>query len=233
MRSGDLSKTLDHTLLGPDVTRDDVERACALARDYHVAALCVGPEYGQLVADRLRQSDVQTCVRIGAGSSTDVAGRSAAAERAVRHGANEIDVCLSVSAMRAGGFAGVRHELAHIAQAVRTRATNDARGTVLVKAIIDAPLLEEAYVRLACKIVTDVGVDFAMTCSGIDMRASSHDVELLRASLPGYIGVSASGGVRGPEDVHAMIFAGATRIGSAHPDKLLDQLRTASGRPHI
>ena len=81
-------------------------------------------------------------------------------------------------------------------RAARTRAANDARGQVLVKAIIEAPRLDEAHVRLACKIVADAGADFAVTYSTPGTPVTAGDVELLRESLPDHIGVTASGGVR-------------------------------------
>ena len=116
--------------------------------------------------------------------------------------------------------------------AVRTRAANDARGQVLVKAIIEAPLLDEARVRMACKIIADAGADFAITRSVLGTPVVLEDVELLRESLPDHIGVTASGGVRTVLDVQAMIAAGAARVGTASAVDVLEQIRATKSRVH-
>ncbi len=191
MRTADLSKTLDHTVLAPETTREDIERACERARAVHVAAVCASPRYTRVVAERLRGSDVKTCAIIDAPAARGAREQIALAERAVCDGADELDVPINVAALRAGAFGVARDELMQLVRAVRTRAANDARGQVLVKAIIEAPLLDEALVRMACKIVADAGADFAMTCSGVGTPVALEDLELMRESLPDHIGVTA------------------------------------------
>ncbi len=159
-------------------------------------------------------------------------GQIAVAERAVRDGADELDVPINLAALRAGAFGVARDELLRLVRAIRTCAANDARGRVLVKAIIEAPLLDEAHVRMACKIVADAGADFAITSSGLDTPLAPEDVELLRESLPDHIGVTASGGVRTVSDVQAMIAAGAARVGSASAVDVLEQIRATNRRMH-
>jgi deoxyribose-phosphate aldolase len=231
MRTEDLSKTLDHTVLAPETTRADIARACELACEFHVAALSAGPQYTRLIAGRLRGTDVKTCAVIGAAiDEYRQDAHIARAEQAVCDGADELEVVMNLAAMRAGEFGVVREELVQLVRAVRTRAANDARGTIIVKAIIDAPLLDEAHVRLACKIVADVGADFAMTSSSVGAQVSIEDVELMRAALPQHIGVTASGGVCTVSDVQAMISAGAARIGTSCAVDVLEQIRATSGR---
>jgi deoxyribose-phosphate aldolase len=232
MRTADLSKTLDHTVLAPETTRGDIERACERARAVHVAAVCAGPEYTRVVAERLRGSDVRTCAVIDAPSARDARGQIAIAERAVCDGADELDLPINLAALRAGAFGATRDELVRLVCAVRTRAANDARGQVLVKAIIEAPLLDEARVRMACKIIADAGADFAITRSVLGTPVVLDDVELLRESLPDHIGVTASGGVRTVLDVQAMIAAGAARVGTASAVDVLEQIRATNSRVH-
>ena len=110
-------------------------------------------------------------------------------------GADELDVVMNYRAMLAGDFKGVRDDLVRVVRAVRGRAANDARGDVLVKVIIEAPLLNDKVKRLACKIVVDSGADFAKTCTGVGTTATVHDVELMRDALPEGVGVTAAGGV--------------------------------------
>ena len=232
MRAEDLSKTLDHTVLAPDADVAEIEAACELAVSYHFAALCSLPEFVPLIADRLRGSDVKTCAAIGYPDGAGGLANVRAAEQAVMDGANELDVVMNMRAMLAGEFTLVRDELLRIVRAVRSRAANNARGDVIVKVIIESPLLDDKLVRLACKIVDDAGADFAITSTGYDGRlATTHDVEVMRDALPERVGVQAAGGVRTLEDVQAMISAGAARVGSDSAVAVLEELLAADGGP--
>lgn len=230
MRAEDLTKTLDHTVLAPDVTAEDLERACGEARDHHFAALCTYSRFVPLVADELRGCDVKTCAVIDfpAGASSPLE-RAQEADRAVAEGADELDVVMNYQAMLAGDFRGVRDDLMRVVRAVRGRAANDARGDVLVKVIIEAPLLNDKVKRLACKIVDDVGADFAKTCTGFGTQATVHDVELMRDALPERVGVKAAGGVRTLGSVQAMIGAGAARVGTSSAVAVMAELAALNG----
>ncbi len=229
MRVEDLSKTLDHTVLAPSTTLDDIERACEEAREYHFAALCSYPQFVSVIAERLRTSDVKTCAVISYPDGTDsTAVKVATAEQAVTDGAEEIDIVMNVQALLLGEFTMVRDELVRIVRAIRGRAANDARGDVLVKVIIEAPLLDDKLVRLACKIVDDAGADFAKTCTGVGTRATVHDVETMRDALPERVGVKAAGGVRTLADVQALIGAGAARVGTSSAVGVAQELIAAN-----
>ncbi|MCC6832798.1 MAG: deoxyribose-phosphate aldolase [Thermoleophilia bacterium] len=232
MRAEDLSKTLDHLVLAPDTDVAEIEAACDLAVQYHFAALCALPEFVPLIADRLRGTDVKTCATIGYPDGTGGMANLRAAEQAVTDGANELDVVMNVPAMLGGQFTLVRDELVRIVRAVRSRAANNGRGDVIVKVIIEAPLLDDKLVRLACKIVDDAGADFAITSTGYDGRlATTHDVEVMRDALPERVGVQAAGGVAALEDVQAMISAGAARVGTDCAVAVLEELLAADGGP--
>ena len=230
MRAEDLTKTLDLMVLASSTTVADIERACSDARDHHFAALCTLPEYVPLVAELLRGCDVKTCAVIDypSGSGT-TAARTRAADRAVAEGADELDVVMNYTGMLTGDFRGVRDDLLRVVRAVRGRAANDARGDVLVKVIIEAPLMDDKLKRLACKIVDDVGADFAKTCTGSGTHATVHDVELMRDALPEGVGVKAAGGVRTLEAVQAMIGAGAARVGTSSAVLVMAELHALNG----
>jgi deoxyribose-phosphate aldolase len=230
MRTADLSKTLDQTVLAPETTRDDIKRVCDRARAVHVAAVCAGPRYTLLVAECLRGSDVKTCAVIHFPPEVGIRHQIAVAERAVCQGADELDVTMNLSALRACAFGLARDELTRFVYAVRVRAANDARGRVIIKAIVGAPLLDDARLRLACKIVADAGADFAVTGSSGGVPVAVADVELMRESLPEMIGVTAAGGVRNVAQVQEMISAGAARIGTAHAVDVLEQVRATNTR---
>ncbi len=231
MRPEDLTKTLDHTALAPGITEADIERACAEAREHHFAALCSYPQFVPLMAERLRGCDVKVCSVIDfPGGRSSTAAKVREAERAVAEGADELDVVMNYSAMLAGDFRAVRDELVALVRAVRSRAVNVARGDVLIKVIIEAPLLDDKHKRLACKIVTDSGADFAKTCTGVGTVATVPDVELMRDALPESVGVKAAGGVRTLEDVQAMVGAGAARVGTSSAVGVMRELAALSGR---
>jgi len=225
MRVEDLSKTLDHLVLAPATSLADVMRACDEATALHVASLCTLPYFVPAVADRLRGTDVKTATVIGFPLGADVgAVKVAAAEQAVGDGAGELDVVMNIPALVSGDFTLVRDELLAITRAVRSRAANSARGGVLVKVIIEAPLLDDKLVRLACKIVVDVGADFATTCTGCRTSATVHDVEVMRDALPEHVGVKAAGGVRSLEDVQTLISAGGARVGTPRAPQVIEEL---------
>jgi deoxyribose-phosphate aldolase len=226
MRTADLSKTLDHTVLAPDVTPGEIARACDRARAVHVASVRTAPGYTGMVARRLAGSDVRTCAVIP--QTRDPRRAIAIGERAVCDGADEVEVALNLPAVRRGDFGLARDELAKFVRVVRGRAANDARGAVIVKAIVDAPLLDDAHIRMACKILADAGVDFAVTSRGAGAPIAIADVELMRESLPEMIGVAATGGVDSVMQVHEMISAGAARVGTAHAVDVLEQVRATT-----
>jgi deoxyribose-phosphate aldolase len=228
MRTTDLSKTLDHTVLAPETTRDDVVQACARAHDVHLASVCVAPRHVPEAVASLRGSDVKTCVILDDAGGTALRRQIAIVERAVCQGVDEVDVALNIAALRSGAFGVARQELWRLVYAVRTRAANDARGTVAVKAIVGVPLLDEALVRMACKIVSDVGADFAVAWTGAQTPMIAGDVELMRDALPETIGVTAAGGVCGLAHLQEMVSAGATRIGTSDAVEVLEQVRATT-----
>jgi deoxyribose-phosphate aldolase len=229
MRVEELAKSLDHTVLQPGLTTADVEAACEVARDLHVAALCSYPTFVPLMVERLRGTDVKVCAVVSFPHGLDLTeSKLSAATDAVEAGAEEIDVVINVSAMLSGHPTQARDDLARIVRAVRLRTGMAGRGGVLVKAIVEAPLLGEQLTRLACKIVADTGCDFAKTCTGIGTAATVHDVEVMRDALPARVGIKAAGGIRTLHDTLAMIDAGATRIGTSAAPAIIEEL--ASGR---
>jgi deoxyribose-phosphate aldolase len=227
MRAADLAKTLDHTVLAPETTAGDIDRACERARAVHVASVRTAPRYTAMVSERLRGSDVRVGAVIAPGNLLRMI---ASGERAVRDGADDIDVPINLGALRRGEFGVARDDLVRFVHAVRTRAANDARGAVIVKAIVDAPLLDEAHLRLACKIVADAGADFVVTSSAAGAPVAAADVELLREALPDSIGVAATGVVLTVAEVNEVVTAGAARVGTAHAVDVLEQARATTTR---
>lgn len=216
MRVEDLTKSIDHLVLAPATSMEEVERACQVARDLHVASLCALPYMIPTVAEALRGSDVKACAAIGYPLGGDThAVKVAAAEQAVADGAGEIEIVMNVPALVSGEFTFVRDELRRIIRAVQSHSANSSRGAALVKVIVEAPMLDDKLLRLACKIVADAGADFATTCTGYGGAATTLAVEIMRDALPEQVGVKAAGGVRTFADVDAMVAAGAARVGTS------------------
>jgi deoxyribose-phosphate aldolase len=231
MRVEELAKSLDLVLLSPLTTLAELGGSCDEARGLHLAAVCAYPGFAADLADRLRGSDVKACAAIGLPfGADDTAARVSSVERAVRSGVEEVDVVMNVPAFLSGRFTEVRDDLARVVRAARVAAAGLGRGTVIVKAIIEAPLLGDKLTRLACRVVGESGADFASTGSGAGTPARPQDVELMREWLPDGVAVAAAGGVASLEDALALIDAGAARVGSALALELVRSMGASARR---
>lgn len=224
MKVEELAKTLDLTLLGQDVTAEQVIQACEEAREHHLAAVCSHPERVGDMVGALRGADVKSCAAIAfPHGSQSCAEKIAQAETAIAEGVDEIDVVMNVPAMLGGRFIEVRDDVVHLVHRVRSRSVNDGRGNVIIKVIIEAPVLDDKLVRLACKIVDDAGADYAKTCTGVGTSATVHHVELMRDALSENVGVKASGGIRTLEQAEELVNAGATRLGTSEAIPIINE----------
>jgi deoxyribose-phosphate aldolase len=214
LRTEELAKTIDQTLLDVEASQGEVEALCRRARELHLASVCVVPGHVPTAAEELRRGDVKVCCVVGfptgAASSTK---KIAEAERAL--GAGELEFVLNVHALRKGDVRLVRDELVAFARTIRMRTENGGRGAVVLKAIVGTEHLDTKLIQLACGIIERAGIDFAQTSTGHGANvATVQEVELLRDCLSESVGVKASGGIETIEDVLAMVNAGAGRIGS-------------------
>jgi deoxyribose-phosphate aldolase len=218
LRLEELAKTIDHSLLDPTATFQDVDRVCEEARTHHFAAVCVLPSCVPLAAEALRGCDVKVCTVVSYPYGADITkAKVAAAEACITAGADELDIVLNAGALLSGDFRYVRDELAALVRAVRVKSVNVGKGIVLLKVLLHSDQLDDKLKKLACKIVEDAGADFVETSAGHgDGVATVRDVELLRDTLPEAIGVKASGGIDTAESAEAIIAAGAGRIGTSH-----------------
>lgn len=225
MRAEDLTKSLDHAVVAAGVTHADVVAACERVREAHVAALRTLPGAIEAAAELLRGCDVTTTAVIDhPGGLSATADRATAAERAVLAGADEIDVVINHRAMRAGDYGTVRDDLVRIVHAVRGRASNSGRGTVMLAVTLEAPQLGEKLTRLACMIAAEVGVDFATSATGHAGPTTPLLIETMRDALPESVAVRAAGGVDTLDDVRLLVGSGAARVASPDAVGLLEQL---------
>jgi deoxyribose-phosphate aldolase len=204
----DLALLIDHTILKPDATRDDVRRFCAEARQHGFRSVCVNSVQVPLVADELRGSEVRVCSVVGFPlGAMPPAIKAAETRAAVEAGADEIDMVINVGAMKEGRLDDVRDDIA----AVRA-ACPDA----VLKVIIETCLLSDDEKRDACRLSVEAGADFVKTSTGFAASgATESDVRLMRETVGPQLGVKASGGVRTLDAARAMVAAGANRIGTS------------------
>lgn len=215
MRIREFAKTVDHTILKPGTTEEDIRRVCEEAARYHFAAVCIPPCHVRLAAEELRGVDVKvaTVVSFPFGADT-TAVKNAALRDAIAGGASEIDVVMSISRFLSGDFSYVAEELASINQEVSAVAMNNGLSDVVLKVILETAYLTEEMKRLATRMVAASGADFVKTSTGFaPSGATLDDVALLRQEAPEGLGVKASGGIRTLEEAMDMLNAGASRLG--------------------
>jgi len=205
-----LARLIDHTLLRPEATREDILRIAREALRYNFASVCVNPYWTGLVAAELAGSPVKTCVVVGFPfGATLTAAKVAETEAALQAGAQEIDMVQNVGALRSGDLDAVQADIAAVVQAVH-------KGGAIVKVILENALLDDSQKTAACRLAKAAGADFVKTSTGFGPSgATVHDVELMRVVVGPEMGVKASGGIRTLDDVRKMIAAGATRIGAS------------------
>lgn len=204
----DLASFIDHTILKPDASREEVEKICREAKEYNFASVCVNPYYVKLVSESLKGTDVGiTCV-VGfpLGQNTSET-KGFETKEAIDLGASEIDMVINIGALKNRELDIVRKDIKNVVDKAKGR---------LVKVIIETCLLTKDEKILACKIAKDCGADFVKTSTGFSSGgATTEDVRLMKSIVGENIGVKASGGVRTLKDAKAMIEAGASRIGAS------------------
>lgn len=218
-----VARLIDHTILKPEATRDDVRKVCAEALEFEFASVCVNSFWTKFVAAELRDSPVRVCTvagfPLGAGSTTAKVSETLAA---VRDGATEIDMVINIGALRSAEREVVKDDIRCVVAASHGR---DA----IVKVIIETALLDDAQKVLACRLAQDAGADFVKTSTGFSKSgATTADVALMRRTVGKSMGVKASGGIRTLADLKAMVAAGASRIGASAGVQILDETAVES-----
>jgi deoxyribose-phosphate aldolase len=208
---------IDHTLLRPEATRDDITKVCREARKYNFASVCINPYWVPRVAAELAGSPVKVCTVIGFPlGATSTEAKVAETEAALRVGAQEIDMVQNVGALRSGDHDAVKADIAAVVEV-----THRAGG--IVKVILETALLDDSQKVTACMLAKMAKADFVKTSTGFGPSgATAHDVELMRMTVGPEMGVKASGGIRTLEDVKKMAAAGATRIGASASVKIVE-----------
>ncbi|UXR71762.1 deoxyribose-phosphate aldolase [Staphylococcus sp. IVB6240] len=201
-------KYIDHTLLKPESTRQQIDKIIEEAKEYNFKSVCVNPTHVAYSAEKLADSDVLVCTVIGfpLGASTSEV-KACETKDAISKGADEIDMVINIGALKDGRYDDVQADIAAVVK---------ASGDKTVKVIIETVLLTDEEKVKACELSKAAGADFVKTSTGFaGGGATPEDVKLMKDTVGDALEVKASGGVRNLADFQAMLEAGATRVGAS------------------
>lgn len=208
------SKYIDHTLLKPEATQDQIEKLCQEAKQYDFASVCVNPYWVPFCKEELKDSDVKVCTVIGFPlGATSSASKAFETAHAIEQGADEVDMVMNIGELLAGHDQAVQKDIEAVVQAAQGK---------IVKVILETCLLNDAQIERACSLCVKAKADFVKTSAGFNSAgANTHVVEVMKQAVKGQAKVKAAGGVRNQADMDAMIAAGADRIGTSHGIELM------------
>jgi deoxyribose-phosphate aldolase len=211
-----LAAMIDHTLLKPDATPDQIAQLCYEARKHSFASVCVNPTHVKLCAQLLKGSPVKVCTVIGFPlGATPPEVKAFEAQQAIDEGAGEIDMVINIGAIKSKDYEAAARDVRAVVRAAH------AKGAI-VKVIIEAALLSDEEKVAACLIAKEAGADFVKTSTGFGPGgATAADVALMRKVVGPGMGVKAAGGIRNLLDAQKMIEAGADRIGASAGVKIV------------
>ncbi len=211
---------IDHTLLKPDASRQNIEDLCREAAQFKFATVCVNPTWVGTCAKLLAGSGVGVCSVVGfplGATTADVKGYET--RRAIFDGAREIDMVINVGALKSGDLHTVERDIEAVTAPCRDCGA-------ISKVIIEAALLTDDEKITACTLAKAAGADYVKTSTGFGPGgATPADVALMRRVVGAEMGVKAAGGIRDLEGLKAMVAAGATRVGASAGVKILQQAR--------
>ena len=209
---------IDHTLLKPDATRDEILKMCEEGARFGFASVCINPIWVREAACALRGSSVRVCTVIGfplGANNPDV--KAYEARRAIFDGASELDMVINVGALKSGDYELVSRDIAGVVEVAHDVG-------YICKVIIETALLTDDEKMRACEIAKKEGADFVKTSTGFSKGgATVADIALMRRIVGAEMGVKASGGVRDLKQAQEMIQAGATRIGASVGVKIVQE----------
>ena len=214
--SEDLAGYIDHTLLKPEATKEDIIRLCREAQQHHFYAVCINPSYLPVAAAELAGSAVKICIVVGfpLGATTTAAKAFETAE-AVQGGADEIDTVIHVGALKGGYSEYIMNDISAVVRAAQGKT---------VKVIIESGLLTDDEKVLACRLAEQAGARMVKNSTGFGPGgATVADISLMREAVGPGMEIKASAGVRTAETARKMIEAGAQRIGTSSGVKIVSR----------
>ena len=220
--NAEVGKYIDHTLLKPEATREEIEKLCQEAREFSFASVCINPTWVKDSAFLLHGSPVKVCTVIGfplGATLPDV--KAYETRRAIFDGATEIDMVINIGALKSGDDQLVKRDIAAVVEAAH-------EACAIVKVIIETALLTDDEKVRASVLAREAGADFVKTSTGFSKGgATVADIELMRKAVGAELGVKAAGGVKDLASAKEMIAAGATRIGASAGVRIVQESKGA------
>lgn len=215
-----IASAIDHSVLKPNNTKQDIIDACAVAAKYQTASLCIRPMDVALASELLAGSGVPVCTVIGfPHGTTTTATKVAESVEAIQNGATELDMVLNVSWLVDGEFEAVERDIASVVAAAEAEQSN-----VIVKVIFETALLASEQIVRACQLTEAAGADFVKTSTGFATAgATVENIRLMKATVGDRLQVKASGGVRTLDQLIDMLEAGADRSGCSATEAVLTE----------
>ncbi|CAH2715449.1 Deoxyribose-phosphate aldolase [Neobacillus rhizosphaerae] len=222
MTTTNVAAMIDHTLLKPEATRQQIETLCQEAKENKFFSVCINPFWVSTAKELLAGSGVKVCTVIGfpLGATTSET-KEFETKNVIDHGADEVDMVINIGALKDRNDELVESDIRAVVEV--------AKGRALSKVIIETCLLTREEKIRACELSVKAGADYVKTSTGFSTGgATADDIALLRLTVGPDIGVKASGGVRSTEDAQKMIEAGATRIGASSSVAIINGLTVSS-----
>jgi deoxyribose-phosphate aldolase len=220
----DIAKMIDHSLLNPTLTREDLEAGIRLALEYDVASVCIMPFYLKRCAEMLAGSTVRASTTIGfphGGHTTAV--KAAEALRAIEDGGEELDMVVNISKVLSGDWDYVREDIRAVVEPAHAHGSR-------VKVIFENRYLDDAQKIRLCEICGELDADWVKTSTGYaEGGATREDLVLMRKHSPPHVQVKAAGGVRSLDSILEVREIGVTRVGASRTREMLDEARSRLG----
>lgn len=218
-----INKYIDHTLLKPEATSDQIKILCEEAAKYSFFSVCINPHYIKFAKSLLHDTGVKVCTVIGfplGANSTEV--KVFETQNAIENGADEIDMVLNIGAVKSKNWQLVEADIEQVVKMVHQNAK-------LIKVIFETCLLDSDEIVKCCQICSKVGADFVKTSTGFSSGGATLEVvNLMKSNIPNTLSVKASGGIRDAESANAYIAAGASRLGTSSGVSIVKGLRASS-----
>jgi len=220
--TNDIAKCIDHTLLKPEATANDIKKLCAEAKNYKFVAVCISPSYVSLAAKELKGTDIIVCTVVGFPSGAhEPEIKRFETKRAIQNGAKEIDMVINIGALKSKNYDLVFEDIRIVCEMCKD---NNAHSKVIIEAAI---LTDNEKVKV-CQLAKKAGANFVKTSTGYGPHgATVADVKLMSSIVRDFgIEIKAAGGIRTLKDLIAMKNAGATRIGTSAGINILKSVKS-------